>query len=142
MAKNQSGQHITKDALEHAYSFKKRLGDTVIYYASAYITNGTFASYPGGDAGFIKYLQSHMRPMGNLKVAALNDTANAVAKVHINFEIEKDGTIPDVRLTKDIDHQTDGEMVRIIKLSVWKPAIQNDQPVADGYGMYIWFIKK
>lgn len=118
--------------------------DTMEYYARPYIPKGTgtFASYLGGNEGFIHYLQTHMQAAGNLKVSSKKDTAIVVAKIYINFLIEKNGTISDVKLTNDIDHQTDVELVRVIKLSVWKPAIINGQPVASGYDMPIEFVKK
>lgn len=125
------------------YNAKMR-HDTVLYYASAYFRkgHGSYASYPGGDEGFIRFLQANMRAVSNLRVAAKNDTANIIATTHINFEIEKNGTISDVRFSSDVEHTTDVELVRVMKLSIWKPAIRDSLPVAGGYGLSIVYVKR
>jgi len=118
------------------------VADTLEYHSSPYVTNGTFASYPGGDIAFVRFLQLHMQPVGNLKVSTAVDTDDKVAEIYVNFQIEKDGKISDVKFSKDVDHQTDVEMVRVIKHSVWKPAVNNGQPVAGGYTMLVVLVNR
>ena len=118
-----------------------QIKDTISIHSPPYITNGTQAFYPGGETAFIHFLQAHMQLIGKLKVTNTSNSLQ-VAKVCVNFQIEQNGTISDVIFTGDVDHLTEVDLVRAMKLAIWKPAKNNGKPVAGGYFMYIAFVNK
>jgi hypothetical protein len=134
-SQNKTGQNAVADKPLHLVI------DTLEYFASPYGKNLVPANYPGGKQAFINFLTAHMQLPGNLSIS---DTAqnNAVDHVYANFEIEKDGTVSGVNLVHNGKYKIDAELARCIKLSVWKPATINGQPVRGGYNIPIYIISK
>src|SRR5580704_11974460 len=75
--------------------------DTVEFYASPYSRNRNIVppTYPGGIKSFINFLATHMQLPGNLMVSDTKD-GKVTDSLYANFEIEKNGTVSGVILTK------------------------------------------
>lgn len=61
-------------------------------------------------------------------------------KVFIQFVIEKDGSISDVKVLRGVDSSLDQEAVRVVKsMPKWKPGMQRKKPVRVSYTLPINF---
>ncbi len=90
--------------------------------------------FPGGDAALMKYLSSHINypPM-----AAEN---NIQGKVILQFVVEKDGRVGDVKVARSVDKDLDKEAIRVVKsLPKFTPGRQNGQPVRVWYTLPVTF---
>ena len=78
--------------------------------------------YPGGMEAFYKHLSKNYRTPNNKNFKG--------GKFFITFVIEKDGSITDMKVIRDIGFGTGEEAIRVLKMSEkWKPAEQNGQKV-------------
>lgn len=90
--------------------------------------------YPGGEAAFGKFLQSHIRYPG---VAKEN---NVQGRVFLQFVVERDGSLTDMKIVRDPGSGLGEEAVRVLKISPrWKPGIQNGKPVRVQYTVPVNF---
>ena len=90
--------------------------------------------FPGGDAALMKFLSSHINypPM-----AAEN---NVQGKVILQFVVEKDGKVGEVKLARSVDKDLDKEAIRVVKLlPKFTPGRQNGQPVRVWYTLPVQF---
>ena len=77
--------------------------------------------FPGGMEAFFKYIGN------NYKTPKVS---NLSGKIYLNFVIEKDGSIVEVKVLRDLGYGTGEEAVRVLSESPkWSPGIQNGQPV-------------
>lgn len=61
-------------------------------------------------------------------------------KVYIQFVIEKDGSITDVKVARGVDSSLDKEAVRVVKsMPKWTPGKQRGKPVRVAYTLPINF---
>lgn len=90
--------------------------------------------FPGGDAALMKYLSSHINypPM-----AAEN---NVQGKVILQFVVEKDGRVGEVKIARSVDKDLDKEAIRVVKsLPKFTPGRQNGYPVRVWYTLPVNF---
>ncbi|MBX9733162.1 MAG: energy transducer TonB [Chitinophagaceae bacterium] len=84
------------------------------------------AEFPGGLAGWTKYLQKNL----NSDLPVQNGAPVGKYTVVVSFIVAKDGTISDVVAENDPGYGTKAEAVRVIqKGPSWKPAVQNGKNV-------------
>ncbi len=90
--------------------------------------------FPGGDAAFGKYLGNKIR------YPAIAKENNVQGKVFLNFTVERDGSLTDIKVVRGIGSGCDDEAVRVLKSSPrWKPGIQNGRAVRVSYTIPISF---
>ena len=85
--------------------------------------------FRGGEAGLMKYLQSHINypPM-----AAENDVNGMVI---VQFVVDKTGKVGEVKAVRSVDNDLDREAVRVVKsLPQFTPGQQNGKPVD------VWYV--
>ena len=90
--------------------------------------------FPGGDAALMKFLSSHINypPM-----AAENGVQG---KVTLQFVIETDGRVGDVKVIRTVDKDLDREAIRVVKsLPKFTPGRQNGRPVRVWYTLPVNF---
>jgi protein TonB len=90
--------------------------------------------FPGGEAALMKFLQSHINypPM-----AAEN---NVQGKVILQFVVEKDGRVGEVKIARSVDKDLDKEAIRVVKsLPKFTPGRQNGYPVRVWYTLPVNF---
>jgi len=92
------------------------------------------AEYPGGIEAMNKFLAR------NINYPSLASQKEIEGKVLISFIIEKDGSISNIKIIKDIGEGCGQEGVRIVKLMPkWKPAEQRGKPVRQQFVLPISF---
>jgi len=78
--------------------------------------------FPGGMIEFNKFVEK------NFKIPASNPELKG--KVYVTFVIEKDGSLSDIRILRDIGFETGREAIRVLKMSPkWSPGKQNNKTV-------------
>ncbi len=87
---------------------------------------------PGGMPAFMKWVgDTYEYPSG-----ALENGINGV--VEVSFVVEKDGSLTDIVVKRDLKYQTGEAAVRMLKKAKkWKPGIQNGRPVRVAYTLPI-----
>ena len=94
-----------------------------------YTNAETKPQFDGGISEFYNYVGKNYRVP---EVEGLN------GKVYVQFVIEKDGSLTDIKIIRDIGHGTGQEAVRVLKNSPkWIPAKQNGRPVRILYSLPI-----
>ena len=90
--------------------------------------------FPGGEVALMKYLQSEIKyPMN----AAKN---NIQGRVIVQFVIDKNGEIGEVKVLRSVDEEVDAEAVRVIKsLPKFNPGRQNGEAVSVWYTLPVSF---
>ncbi len=82
----------------------------------------------GGMSAFTKFLSK------NYKYPAMAREQGVSGRVIMAFVVEKDGTLTDIKVLRDLGMGTGEEAVRLLKTSPrWKPGIQNGRPVRVAY---------
>ncbi|WP_349680589.1 energy transducer TonB [Flavobacterium sp. UBA7680] len=84
--------------------------------------------FPGGQEALNKYLKDNYKnPQKDLK-----------GRVYATFIIEKDGSLTDIKILRDLGYGTGAEAIRVLKESPkWTPGKQNDKVVRVLYSMPI-----
>ena len=91
-----------------------------------FITYQKKAMFPGGQQGWIEYLQTHLKA----NVPNRNKAPVGIYTVNVVFLIGKDGKISEVTAKNNPGYGTAEEAVRVIaKGPNWIPAIQNNKQV-------------
>jgi GldM C-terminal domain/Gram-negative bacterial TonB protein C-terminal len=115
------------------------------------------ANFPGGEQTWRKYLENNLNP----SVPADNGAPCGLYTVYVQFIVNKQGGISDIKPLTKMGYGMEQEVVRIIsKSGLWAPAMQNGKPVnayrkqpvtfmieADGFEIrsttpYVLFVKK
>ena len=84
--------------------------------------------FPGGEAALMKYLQDHVKYPPE---AAKN---NVQGHVIVQFVVNKDGSIGEVKVVRSLEENLDKEAIRVIKtLPKFTPGRQ------DGKAVSVWY---
>lgn len=91
-------------------------------------------SYPGGDGAMMAYLANNVQyPL----VAAENGVQGRVV---VEFIVEKDGSLSDVKVKRSVDPSLDREALRVVKsMPRWNPGKKDGQPVRTIFSMPVTF---
>lgn len=91
--------------------------------------------FPGGVAAFYKYVQK------NYRVPEVDDDVSG--NVIVNFVVERDGSLTDIKVVRDLGYGTGKEAIRMLKSATkWKPGIQNGKSVRVSYNLPIKLVIK
>ena len=91
-------------------------------------------SFPGGPAALMKYLSENMR------YPAVAEENGIQGRVTVQFVVEKDGSVTDVRTMKSVDPALDREAERVVKsMPKWIPGKQNGTAVRVKYFVPVVF---
>lgn len=84
--------------------------------------------FPGGLQKFYDFVGKNYRaPEEDIR-----------GKVYVQFVVEKDGSLTDIKVMRDIGYGTGAEAIRVLKKSPrWKPGIQNGRAVRVLYSLPI-----
>jgi periplasmic protein TonB len=94
-------------------------------------------SFPGGEEALFKYLGQ------NIKYPQLAKEAGITGKVYVNFVVDKDGNVTDVKVLRGIGGGCDEEAIRVVKnMPKWSPGKQRGKPVKVSYNLPIRFSLK
>ena len=119
---------------------KAETGEDTVQIKSAEPTDKVYQvveqmpTFKGGDAALMKYLSE------NIKYPKAAEKAGEQGRVVVNFIVEKDGTVADVKVARSVTPTLDAEAVRVIKaMPKWVPGKQDDQPVRVRYNVPVSF---
>ena len=80
--------------------------------------------FPGGEVGLSKYIEETLKYPKNAKKDSLS------RKVFVQFVINQEGDVENVKAARGIDPLLDAEAIRVVKnMPKWKPAKQFGEPV-------------
>lgn len=114
--------NITKNDFENSEVKLKNEDDNSIYNSAGLDVK---PEYPGGINEFYVYLKN------NYKVP---DVKGLEGRVFVSFVIERDGSLTDIKVLRDVGHGTGDEAVRVLKnCKKWQPAEQNGKKVRCSY---------
>lgn len=90
--------------------------------------------FPGGTDKFLKYLGD------NIKYPAVDRENNVQGRVVLQFVVERDGSLTDIKSIRGPSQAMQDEAVRVLKRSPkWTPGIQNGRPVRAQYTVPVNF---
>ncbi|MEE0997873.1 MAG: energy transducer TonB [Paludibacteraceae bacterium] len=90
------------------------------------------AIFPGGQIKMATFIKE------NLKYP--EDADGAHGRVIVNFVVEEDGSISDIKVVRGVHPSLDAEAVRVVKLMPkWKPAEYRGKPVRTKYMLPVFF---
>jgi protein TonB len=85
--------------------------------------------FPGGIAKFYAYVGKNFKTPEDEEVSG---------KIIVSFVVEKDGSLTDIKIIRDLGFGTGKEAKRVLESSPrWKPGIQNGRPVRVLYNLPI-----
>lgn len=85
--------------------------------------------FPGGLQAFYKFVENHF---------AVPNVPKLKGKIIVMFVIEKDGSLSDIKVLRDIGHGTGAEALRVLGLSPkWNPGQAKGQIVRTLYSLPI-----
>lgn len=90
--------------------------------------------FPGGQAALLDYLRK------NIKYPRLSQENGVQGRVLVQFVVNKDGSIVDPEVVKNVDPLLDKEALRVIStMPKWKPGSQRGKPVRVRYTVPVNF---
>ena len=90
--------------------------------------------FPGGAVEMMKFLNE------NVKYPEAAEKAGTQGRVIVQFIVEADGSITNVKVVKKVSDEIDAEAVRVINaMPKWKPGMQKGQPVRVKYTIPVTF---
>ena len=91
-------------------------------------------SFPGGPSALMAYLSSHV------KYPAVAEENGIQGRVTVQFVVEKDGSVTDVKTMKSVDPSLDREAERVVRsMPKWIPGKQNGSAVRVKYFVPVVF---
>ena len=94
-------------------------------------------AFPGGMEAMIQFISSNIKYPADVKKQKVD------GRVLVNFVVEKDGSITEVKVIKPAFPSLDAEAVRVVKaMPKWKPGYQNGKAVRVQFTMPINFSLK
>ena len=85
--------------------------------------------FPGGMEKFYKFVGNNYQTP---------EEEGLKGKVYVTFVVEKDGSLTDIKVVRDIGYGTGKEAIRVLnKCPKWKPGEQNGKPVRVLYSLPI-----
>ena len=92
------------------------------------------AQFPGGDEACYKWLSDH------IKYPAIAQEQGIQGRVFVQFVVNKDGSIVDVKVLRSPDPSLSKEAERVVKeMPKWKPARQGNKPVRSRFNLPVMF---
>jgi protein TonB len=108
----------TVDPVGNGPEKKDVVDDNTIYTAAGVEVN---ASFPGGKDKWQNFLRNNFTPP---------DEPGLKGKVVVTFVVEKDGSLTDIKVIKDVGYGSANEALKLFKKSPkWTPAVQNGKNV-------------
>ncbi|HZW37822.1 MAG TPA: M56 family metallopeptidase [Ignavibacteriaceae bacterium] len=104
---------------------------------SVYTEPEVMPEYPGGQKALIDYM------INNIKYPEVEKKAGIQGKVLVEFVIEKDGSITNVKIKEAVHEGLDAEALRVISgMPKWKPGTAKGEPVRTEMILPIMFALK
>ena len=126
-AEDQSENQVIENVADFGEYGEENTGESEIFQVVE-----DMPSFPGGNVS--KWIAK------NVKYPVLAMENGIQGKVFIQFVIERDGSITDVKVVRGVDASLDKEAVRVVQsMPKWKPGKQRGKPVRVAYTLPINF---
>ena len=126
-AEDQSENQVIENVADFGEYGEENTGESEIFQVVE-----DMPSFPGGNVS--KWIAK------NVKYPVLAMENGIQGKVFIQFVIERDGSITDVKVARGVDASLDKEAVRVVQsMPKWKPGKQRGKPVRVAYTLPINF---
>lgn len=90
--------------------------------------------FPGGVGSLNRWLNR------NIKYPTDAINLGISGRVYLNFIVDKNGSISNIKVTRGVDELLDQEAIRLIgEMPKWKPGYQGGMPVRVSYNIFITF---
>ena len=97
-----------------------------------YNSNESEPQFPGGMLEFYKFVGKNFKTPTEASVNKIE------GKLYVEFMVEKDGSLSEINVVKDLGYGLGDELVRVLKLSPkWNAGIRDGQPVSVLYTLPI-----
>ncbi|WP_080058008.1 energy transducer TonB [Spirosoma aerolatum] len=91
-------------------------------------------AFPGGSKSLTGYLQAMVRYPSTAQKEKIK------GRVFVSFIVEKDGSLTDIRLLKELGYGCDEESIRAVQaMPCWEPGKQSGEPIRVKYYLPIAF---
>ncbi len=101
----------------------------VVDHNQVYVSVQVQPEFPGGMDKFRNYVAKNFR---------VPEDQDINGRIIVQFVVERDGSLTDIKVMRDLGHGTKNEAIRLLKNSPkWKPGIQNGKPVRVLYSLPI-----
>ena len=108
--------------------------DEVVVEQEVFTIVEEMPSYPGGDEKMYSYLGN------NIKYPQIARESGIQGRVFVNFVVEPDGSVSNVKVLRGIGGGCDEEAVRVVKsMPKWKPGKQRGKTVRVSYTLPVVF---
>ena len=92
------------------------------------------ADFPGGTAKLMDFLKKEL----NYPQVAIDN--NIQGRVYVEFVVNKDGSIQDVKVARGVDPSLDNEAIRVVKkMPKWTPAEQRGKTCRSRFSLPVLF---
>ena len=120
--------HIAIEVIEEDANYEVDLENTVFFIVEE------MPEFPGGEEGLLKFVTE------NTKYPEVAKEKKIQGKVFVQFVINRDGNVEDVKLAKGVDPLLDEAAMNIVKsMPQWKPGKQRGQYVKVSFTIPINF---
>jgi len=94
----------------------------------------TIPEFPGGEDGLSKYLAENVKFPENAKKDSLS------RKVFVQFVINQEGDVENVKVVRGVDKAFDKEAIRVVEsMPKWEPAKQFGKPIKFTHTIFVKF---
>ncbi len=94
----------------------------------------TMPEFPGGEKAFYKFLSDNIKYPEKAKKDGIQ------GRVFVNFIVESDGSVTNVKILRGVSSELDNEAIRVVKMMPkWKPGVQRGEKVRVTYNIPIKF---
>jgi len=102
------------------------------------VSTFTMPAFIGGEAALLKFLKANIVYPAAAKIAAISGS------VYLEFTIDANGNVLDVKVTKSLGYGCDEEAIRVIKLTskMWQPATSAGVATSTTYTVVVKFPQK
>jgi len=127
IAEDESGEHSTKSSTA-TYPDDPVEGNMKPDKNGVYQIVEEMPKFPGGEQAMFKFISE------NVKYPQEAKDKNISGRVFVNFVVEKDGSVDEVKVLRSIGGGCDEEAVRVVKsMPKWTPGKQKGKPVRVSY---------
>ncbi len=88
--------------------------------------------YPGGWAAMKDFLKENI----------IYPADSVEGKVYVSFTVDTAGHVTDVRIKKSLSPLADAEVIRVVKLLVFKPALLEGKPIHSKFSLPVTFSRE
>ena len=108
--------------------------DTAVINQTIFEVVEKMPEFPGGISACMKFLS------GNIKYPADAIEKKIEGRVVVQYVVNQDGSISDIKITRGVSPSLDAEAIRVVQaMPKWKPGMQRGQAVRVKYTMPIMF---